>query len=331
MRGIPLLFISLSLSSGLVACASASGRGGNESAGIAGKREGPGISRIELQDSLMRFEASFNEDMREAFRGVEKGPDPSLRRHALKNRLDYASSALAISIGSVPEANLLDMVAFIQLCQGVFDRYWMPKVYGNDGAPVSGAFKHARSEILALAARVLTPAQLERFQRALDDWQRANPDRIAVEGIRFTQISAATGEKAAEVEDEASGLMSNLKSITIATDQMALLGERSLHYAQQLPFLLRMQARLAAQEVLGDVSGTPVVANGEFFMRDTTVWLDRAARFLKEYAQARGQGPSPSNLDWALNHILLKLGLWLMVLIAFAGLIQLGVRRLSAD
>ncbi|MGZ3709283.1 MAG: hypothetical protein ACXWPM_11170, partial [Bdellovibrionota bacterium] len=55
-------------------------------------------------------------------------------------------------------------------------------------------------------------------------------------------------------EDRAAigGLLSSVSAAVQATDAARLLGERALFYAQRAPFLMRMQARLSAHELIED-------------------------------------------------------------------------------
>ena len=59
---------------------------------------------------------------------------------------------------------------------------------------------------------------------------------------------------------EASGLLAGVKQAVQSADQARLLAERALFAAQRLPFLLRMQIRVATQQVMADVRNEVVPA-----------------------------------------------------------------------
>jgi hypothetical protein len=324
----------------LAGCASATGAGGVK-AGIGEGKEGKGISRIELQDSLFRFEMSFGENLREALRGsIEAAPSSTLHTQALRNWVVYASSSLSIALGSSPESNLLDMMVFIELCRNVFARHWIPEFYGDKGQPVLAAFKQGWADLSVIAAKVLTPTQIAKFQEVVDRWSAAHPDQVSVEGIRLSQIAAETGAEAAEVQEQASGLLSNIKQATISADQAVLLGERFLYYAQRAPFLLRAQSRLGIEEILAEVTpagmegfgtgfqqaairGNALLTDGALFFRDARELMGLIHRDLARVERFSG------GLEAGTDRLLIKATLALMSVVAFAGIVILGVRVAS--
>lgn len=83
--------------------------------------------------SLRRFESQFNAQVQNADRDLESSSDAGVRYRAALNRLIYSTNSLGIATGPSPEANLLDMVAFIELSRDVLERYWIPKVFDTSG------------------------------------------------------------------------------------------------------------------------------------------------------------------------------------------------------
>jgi len=59
---------------------------------------------------------------------------------ALRRLLLYGSSTLDIASGPRPEVNVVDMLVFVSLSRQTLENYWIPKVFGDDGLPLTAAF-----------------------------------------------------------------------------------------------------------------------------------------------------------------------------------------------
>jgi hypothetical protein len=231
-----------------------------------------GISRAELQDALFRFESGFSEDLRQALQPLAQDKKPTIRDQALTNRLVYVSSAMSIALGPITEANLLDMVVFVELSRAAFKEYWLPKVYGAKGRPAARAFDRAQDDVWKIASMVLTPEQGQVLRDVIGKWRADHPGQYAVEAIRLSEVAATAGARARGVDKQVSGLLSDVKKATFAADQALLFGERALYYAQRAPFLFRMQGRAAVSELMGAFSeATSALPAVDAAVRDGTV------------------------------------------------------------
>ena len=210
------------------------------------------VSEAELQDDLLRFESQFNAQIQSASEGLEHSPNSKIRYRAALNRLIYSSNSLGIALGPSPEANLLDMVTFIELSQGVLRRHWLPKVFGPAGRPLEQAFSDSSRQIWAIAAKVLGPKQRELLQNVISTWQRKHPDQINVETVRLSAFATEAGARAAGLDENVGGLFASVQQSTQAVDSARLFAERALYFAERAPFLFRLQARLGADEIMDD-------------------------------------------------------------------------------
>jgi hypothetical protein len=261
----------------ITGCASSPGRGGAEAEMLSGQRGK--VTRAELQDLLLRFEGNFSEDLRDAAKDLESSSDPKIRNRILNNLLLYDSSSLSIALGPVPESNLLDMVVFVVLCRETFEDYWIPNVYGQKGLPILGALRGKQAEIEHVASLVLTPDQVQLLEGLIERWRQAHPGQFAVEGVRLTEIAEETGAQKSSTRAQAGGLLAAVERATIATDEAVLLGERSLYYAQRLPALIRMQARVGLSELMSSLSSVsadvpasmPVLASMDSLLKNGTI------------------------------------------------------------
>lgn len=240
----------------VVGCSSPSSSGSKEVSFTPEQASGAKMTEAELQDSLFRYANSFSAEVHDGTKNIENSSDPNLRAQAFLRRLIYNSAALDIALGPSPQANLLDMVAFIELCRGVWNDYWMPHLFKGQGSAMSQKFKEASDEIWSLASKVMTPDQKDQLAKLIQRWREKNPDQTSVENVRFSQFSKEAGARAQEMQSEVGGLLAGIKGATVAGDRAVLLGERALFYAQRAPFLWRAQAQAGAREVLNEAMST---------------------------------------------------------------------------
>jgi hypothetical protein len=237
----------------LGACATAPARGARDVRfGTKQERSGEAVSEVELQEDLQRFTGQFINLVGQAAATSVDTKDIAARDAALRRALVYDSAALDIATGPLPEVNLLDMVVFISLSRSSIDRYWVPKVFGERGAPLSAAFAQSERDVWQIAAKVMTPAQQQQLRDLIAQWLGEHPDQVQVEAVRFTDFSERAGQVESERAKSVSGLFGGVKSVTSAADRALLLADRAMFLAQRIPFLLRAHARIGAQDMLGD-------------------------------------------------------------------------------
>ncbi len=204
---------------------------------------------FELQQSLQRFTTQFVERVTYASEGLEASLRQEVRDEALRKHLLYASSAVEIATGPAPEVNLLDMMVFARLCRTALERWWIPELYGDEGLALADAFLRFEGDLDGLAAKALTQAQRELLAAAIAAWLAENPSRRRVEGIRLDDFAGL----ATAPSSPARGLLSSVRMAKRVANHALLLSERGLFLVHRLPFLWRLQARLGAREVVGDV------------------------------------------------------------------------------
>src|SRR5947209_7910520 len=105
------------------------------------------LPEVELQQELQRFTTEFADRITEATEIVERSGRRSIRNEAMRKNLRYISSAMEIATGPYCEVNLLDMIVFVRLCRAVVEKFWIPKVYGAEGANLANAFSRAEQEL----------------------------------------------------------------------------------------------------------------------------------------------------------------------------------------
>jgi hypothetical protein len=208
-------------------------------------------TQAEIQEDLLRFSGDLVAGLTDAAEVLVRERPSEPREVVLRQLLRYESSALEIATNSMPEVGLCDMVVFVGLCRGVFERHWLG-VFGDGARPLLAVWTDAEDRIRTLSLTTMTDTQWRRLRALIDDWLRENPDRVAVEEVRFAELSTLVGKVAAVREDEAKGLFGSVKSATTAADQALLVADRALFMVSRFPFVLRLHARLAAFELVSD-------------------------------------------------------------------------------
>lgn len=209
---------------------------------------------LELQEALQRFTTQFTDRVTQAMEGLELSSQARVRDEALRKNLLYVSSALEIASGLDPEVNLLDMLVFVHLSRATLEKHWIPAVYRERGADVAEVFAKSEQELQALAEHALTRAQQTQLMNVVDTWLTENPQQIRVEGIRLADFARAAGSAAADRAMKTRGLLSSVSTASRAANQALLLTERGLFLLHRMPSVWRLQARLAARDMVSDVA-----------------------------------------------------------------------------
>jgi hypothetical protein len=240
----------------LPACASSTPKKSKE---IASKDENgeDRINQTQIQETLQRFVGLFFDRYLQAAEPLmAETAAPKVRLHALHQVLLYASASIAITTQRFPETALLDMMVFMDLCHWSITEYWIPEVFGESGRPLEVAFDRSARDLDRLATGIIGSKNVSEVHKLVGEWRRENPGQHRVELVRPFLFAETAGELATEREREASGILNSVKSVTQQADQAVLLAQRVMFMSQRMPFLLRFQVRLGAQEVIQDSAAT---------------------------------------------------------------------------
>lgn len=240
----------LFLSSALTACSTPEMSGTQEVS--YGGRKAEGVTQIQLQEELQRSSSQLIERVTQSYDSLSEMEDPESEQIALRHMLRIVSSVVDIMTGPYPEVNLLDMLAFTRLNRGVMEDYWIPEVYGAHGRELMDGFRRSEADLVKIADRVSTREQQQRLFDLVDTWRRENPKQIYVERVRLTDFAMKAGRVEEERDKQAKGLLASVKAAATSVDEASLLVNRALLLSKAMPPIIRLQARLGAQEVLSD-------------------------------------------------------------------------------
>jgi hypothetical protein len=210
------------------------------------------MESFEVQEQLERFTTRFTDRITQATEALERSVRPDVREEALRKCMRYISSAMEIATGLSPEINLLDMITFVHLCRSVLDRHWVPQLYGREGAELAEVFASSEEELTVIARQALGEDKRDQVVRIADSWLAANPGMTRVEGVRLADFSEEAGAAAASRAGQAKGLLASVRTATQTANQAMVLSERALFLLHRMPSVWRLQARLAAREMLRD-------------------------------------------------------------------------------
>jgi hypothetical protein len=209
----------------------------------------------ELQQLVHRQVAQFCERIAVALAPLEASPHRSVSDAAMQETLLYVSSAIDIATGPLPEVNLVDLLVFLRLCREALERHWVPEVFGPQGNEAVAVFSKSEDDLWRLAMPAINEGQRRELESLIDEWLAENPDQHRVEGVRLDDFARRAGRAGRGRAERARGLLSGIKSATQAADQALLLAERAMFLVNRMPFLWRLQARVASREILSDILG----------------------------------------------------------------------------
>jgi hypothetical protein len=205
---------------------------------------------VELQEEVQRYSTRFSAAAAQALEDLVRSPRRQLSDAALEQSLRYVASAFDIVSGPFPEQNLLDMIVFVRLCRQPVEQGSLPELQDAEAArKMAEVFAQSEREIWQLADQVLDGSAKMWLMGAIDRWRQDHPNLVRVEGVRLSDLSPPPSNRSGARHR---GLFPNLKSATESADKALLLANRMIFQAHRMPFLVRIQARLAAREILWD-------------------------------------------------------------------------------
>jgi hypothetical protein len=192
--------------------------------------------------------------------------DPAVREFSHVTRLTLGTALLAIVTGPDPVDALLDMLTFSTLVADAARNSAKGKAADSVEARVLRALELNEADAWKLAERWLDAAARSALREQILSWpgQRRAPADVGY--VRLSDLPR-TGSATVEVGE---GAISSLRAAVKQTEQVRLLGERSLYLAQRMPFALRWQAEAftyntlamdESRQLLAQVGGLTDTAN----------------------------------------------------------------------
>jgi hypothetical protein len=201
---------------------------------------------------------------------------PEAHEQALTWKLSLNSSALGIATGANPMANLVDFLALSSLTRAFLEKR---AVNVEPRAAFDLWLENSRileTNAWKMAGDVLTPQQQTEFRGIVDRWLAQNAQAGAGFFQRPQELASGlrqAGEEKAKAGggsvfslvglDPTAGLDPAVREVT----RTRLFAERALFAAQRIPFLLRWQTELMAQQLLHGPEVTNALSSVERLSR----------------------------------------------------------------
>ena len=212
---------------------------------IPKEKEGPhSMTQAELQSLVMNFSDSFAVSVFAATHDLKnRVASPQDRRDILERGLFFTTAAWMTAANANPVVSLLDMVVMVTLGRIVWEEYWLPQVWGDQGKRMLEVLRKGEAEIWAIAAKVLTQEQQQELHALIREWRASHPGKVIVAHKRFSDF-AALRQKSPLADAARSGGLLGIKGAARAVDEIRLVSERAMFYLERMPPLLTWHAEL---------------------------------------------------------------------------------------
>lgn len=160
-------------------------------------------------------------------------------------------AAAEIAAGPNPDVSLLDMMILVSLQRHVFEKHWLPQVWGiARGQEALNRLTALERDTWERSNVILSAEQQNVLQHLVGVWISNNPDRLVVELTRFDEFANARHMPKLTDRQEATGLLSDVADAVTAIDEALLFGERAMWYAGRLSYILGEQTELTAYRLM---------------------------------------------------------------------------------
>jgi hypothetical protein len=195
------------------------------------------ITQEELEQLTYGFADRYLTYIISATDTIERdNPSSEQRRRAHQVRLVQVSAVYDIVTNADPFTRLLDLLLVVTLqSQKWIEEDQAERWFGDRAQPLITASRKAREDIWQIAARTMTPDQLEVLDYLIWDWRQRNRNVELVSYVRFDDFAAARGKSIIANVKSGAGLLAPVGEATKAVDEMRMLAERAFFYAKRLP------------------------------------------------------------------------------------------------
>ena len=180
-------------------------------------------------------------------------PDAGQRRQAQELLVNCAANIYDIASNPDPYTRMLDLVVVTTLVSQVWiDEDRAGEVFPGRDDLLVRALRHGRVEVWALAAKMLTPEQLDLLDYLLSSWRRYNPDMVQPYFVRFSKFAIDRGNSPDAEVVAASGLFASVGRATAEIEQTRQLTERMFFMLKREPLLMQWRAEALRDDMLAN-------------------------------------------------------------------------------
>jgi uncharacterized protein YukE len=173
----------------------------------------------------------------------------------------------------------------------VWDNYWRPQIFGMPATIMVEAFEKMETDAWSLAAKVMTPDQMDELYDLISEWQANHPDQRAVDYIRFSDFGEIGKKPNLKEIQKPGGLLAPVHEATAAVDEVRMTSERAMFLLTKMQLIMGFQAEMVYKQLvmqpemdtlLKDISGFRMTADRFADIADklpTRMADERAAAF----------------------------------------------------
>ncbi len=195
--------------------------------------------------------------IRETADPLEETEAPRERESLLRLRLDLATALWNAASGPNPYANAIDMMVTIDVARRLLNGPSLTRVLGDDRGSVDQVLAAAGGDVRTLVRDFLSPAEFTALESAIASADTSKYDSGALDTIDLQQLLSSAQSRSPGQNTGLPSLLGilgvdPLASLDPATREIAetrQFGERMLFSVQRLPYLLRMNGELLANDV----------------------------------------------------------------------------------
>jgi len=177
-------------------------------------------------------------------------PDAGQRRQAQELLVNCAANIYDIASNPDPYTRMLDLVVVTTLVSQVWiDDDRAGEVFPGRDDLLVRALRHGRVEVWAMAAKMLTPEQLDLLDYLFSNWRRYNPDMVQPYFVRFSKFAIDRDNSPDAEVVAASGLFASVGRATAEIEQTRQLTERMFYMLKREPLLTQWRVE-ALQDAL---------------------------------------------------------------------------------
>jgi methyl-accepting chemotaxis protein len=212
------------------------------------------LTYAELEELTRAYADRYMTLVNMATEAVERdNPAIEQRREANRARVVAVTSMYDIATNPDPFTRLLDMLIVVTLqSQVLIDDAVADEWFGERAQHVVTSIRRAREDIWRIAARVLTPEQLQAFDLMVWEWHRAHPQLRHVAFVRFDDFGASRGKSMVAAAGAGGGLLAPLNRSMQTIDEVRLLAERAFYLSKRAPIVLSWTAKSMLYDALAD-------------------------------------------------------------------------------
>jgi cytochrome c556 len=202
----------------------------------------------ELQAAVLSYANRFINTMGSAATRFEfELPTREARALASGRRVYSFMAVVEAAAGPNPGAALLDLVVMTTLNRIAWEDFWRPRRFGLPATIMVDAFKEMEKEAWDLAAKVLTPQQIEELRDLILDYSAANPDLLTGDWVSLSDFGDWRKPGLKKIQEEG-GLLAPVREAIQTADELRMTSERAMFLVTKMQLIATFQMDLALRK-----------------------------------------------------------------------------------